>query len=107
MSTGYGEFQSRDGKSVYADASATGQRISLCQKTDSDVYFDMGRKEADALLVALSLAYVHNGWVWYDPLGNESERNSMLAGACRAALANEPCWEDTVKAALHNAEIWE
>ncbi len=91
---------------MYADASQIGQRVSLCGK-DADIYFSLDRKTADALLTALSLAYVHNGWLWFDPLGKESERNSELVGACRAALAGEPCWEDTVKAALHNAEGWE
>ncbi len=107
MSTGYGEFESKDGKHVYADASQIGQRINLCGTNDSEVYFSMDRKAADDLLTALSLAYEHNGWLWYDPLGEESVRNSKLVGACRAALAGEPCWEDTVKAVLHNTKGWE
>lgn len=107
MSTPYGGFTSRDKKPVYADASGIGQRISLCGENDCDVYFDMGRDEADALLLALALAYEHNGWVFADPLGDESSRNSILVGACKAALAQEPCWDDTVKAALHNAAQYE
>lgn len=106
MSTGYGEFKSRDGKQVYADASQIAGRISLCGKHDGDVYFELGHEEADQLLLALSLAYSHNGWIWHDPLGEESERNSRLIGALRAALMGEPCWEDTAKAALHNASMW-
>jgi hypothetical protein len=107
MSTGYGEFVSRDGKRVYADASQIGQRVSLCGENDADVYFELGKEEANSLLVALSLAYCHNRWLWHDPLGEESERNALLLKACCAALNREPCWEDTVKAALHNAQGWE
>ena len=103
MSTSYGRFTSKDGKPVYADASEIGQRISLCGEHDFDEYFAMGRDEADKLLLALSLAYAHNRWLWFDPLGDESERNAMLVGALRSALNQEPCWEDTARAALHNA----
>lgn len=84
-----------------------GQRISLCGENDADVYFDLDRDSADELLLALSLAYNHNGWLFVDPLGGESARNSLLIGACKAALSGEPCWEDTIKAALHNAQRWE
>lgn len=107
MSTGYGEFTSRDGKRVYADASQMSGRISLCGEHDADVYFDLDHESADALLLALSLAYDHNGWLWHDPLGEESSRNSRLIGALRAALKDEPCWEDMAKAALNFSECYE
>jgi hypothetical protein len=64
MSTGYGEFTSRDGKPVYADASQMGKRISLCGEHDGDVYFDMDEDQAVKLVQALRLAFSHNGWEW-------------------------------------------
>jgi hypothetical protein len=62
MSTGYGDFTSRDGKRVYADASQMHQRISLCGKNDADVYFDMNEDQANQLLHAMQLAFLHNEW---------------------------------------------
>jgi hypothetical protein len=62
MSTGYGEFLSRDNQRVYADASQMGQRISLCRTHDGDVYFDMNEIQACQLMMAMRSAFEHNGW---------------------------------------------
>lgn len=107
MSTGYGSFKDRlSGKDYYADASQIHERINLCGADNTDVLLSIDHENTEELLIALSLAFDHNGWIFTDPTGTESVRNLILVRALRAALKQEPCWRDTAEAALHNAGYW-
>lgn len=108
MSTGYGKFTNKKGKSMYIDASGSRQTLNFCGTDDTDIYFSISDKEqAEELLVALALGFDHNGWKWHDPLGEESKRNSILKGAVVAALRQDPDWKEHCEAALHNVKIYD
>ncbi len=82
MSTAYSEFEDKDGKTVYVDASGSLQRINICGTDDTDIYFRMDKEDADALIMGLWLSYEHNGWELPYPW-DEKEKTEIEAGRAR------------------------